>query len=98
MTPLDFLTLLWQFKPEELYVLLWTLPGKQSHWFRDIAAAAEFILKARGLNIYVGVGLSRADHGPALAAQTADLIGGEAFSCCRLASLAIQDSGDIPCP
>jgi hypothetical protein len=64
MTPLDFLSLLWQFKPEELYVLLWTLPDKRSHWYRDIAAAAEFVLKSRGLDVYVGVGLSRADHGP----------------------------------
>jgi hypothetical protein len=66
LTPLQFLNLLWQFKPEELYVLLWTLPDKRSHWFRDIAAAAEFVLKSRGMDVYVGVGLSRADHGPAL--------------------------------
>ncbi len=25
MTPLDFLKLLWQYKPEEQYVLMWTL-------------------------------------------------------------------------
>ena len=64
MTPLDFLNLLWELKPVELYILLWTLPDKRSHWFRDIAAAAEFVLKARGMDIYLGVGLSRADHGP----------------------------------
>ena len=32
MTPFDFLNLLWQTKPEELYVLIWTRQGKQSHW------------------------------------------------------------------
>jgi hypothetical protein len=64
MTPSDFLNLLWQCKPEELYVLLWTLPDKRSHWYRDMAAAAEFVLKSHGLNVYVGVGLSSADHGP----------------------------------
>ena len=65
MTPFDFLFLLWQFKPEELYVLLWTYPDRQSHWYRDIAAAAEFVLTCRGLDIYVGVGLSGAEYGPA---------------------------------
>jgi hypothetical protein len=25
MTPLNFLNLLWQFKPVEMYVLIWTL-------------------------------------------------------------------------
>lgn len=63
MTALEFLKLLWQFKPEGLYVLLWTLPDKQSHWYRDVAAAAEFVLKARELNVYVGVGLSSVDYG-----------------------------------
>ena len=28
MTPLDFLELLWQYKPEEQYILIWTLPGQ----------------------------------------------------------------------
>jgi len=56
MTPLTFLNLLWQFKPEELYVLIWTLQDKYSHWYRDVAAAAEFVLEARGLDLYVGVG------------------------------------------
>src|ERR1035437_2559016 len=64
MTPLNFLNLLWQFKPVEMYVLIWTLPDKGSHWYRDVAAATEFVLKARGLDVYVGVGLSKADHGP----------------------------------
>ncbi len=42
----------------------WTHPDRRSHWSRDIAAAAEFVLKARGLDVYVGVGLSKADRGP----------------------------------
>lgn len=75
MTPLDFLKLLWQFKPEELYVLLWTLPDKKSHWYRDIAAAAEFVLNARGLDVYVGVGLSSADHGPARRCGSGEIAG-----------------------
>ena len=75
MTPLDFLKLLWQFKPEELYVLLWTLPDKQSHWYRDIAAAAEFVSNARGLDVYVGVGLSRADYGPTRRCASGEIAG-----------------------
>ena len=75
MTPLDFLNLLWQFKPEELYILLWTHPDKQSHWYRDIAAAAEFVLKSRMLDVYVGVGLSMADHGPARRCVSAEIAG-----------------------
>lgn len=63
MTPADFLNLLWQFKPEELYVLLWTLQGKRSHWYRNLAVAAEFVRGAAGQDVYVGVGLSPRDYG-----------------------------------
>jgi hypothetical protein len=79
MTPLTFLNLLWQFKPEELYVLIWTLQDKYSHWYRDVAAAAEFVLKARGLDLYVGVGLSRADRGPAHRCVSDDVAGLSGF-------------------
>jgi len=79
MTPLNFLSQLWQFKPEELYVLFWTLPDKRSHWYRDIAAAAEFVLKSRGLDVYVGVGLSRADHGPTRRCASEEIAGISGF-------------------
>lgn len=65
MTPLDFLQQLWQEKPEDHYILIWSLPDKRSRWFREIAAAAEFIANANGRDVYVGVGLSEHDHGPA---------------------------------
>ncbi len=64
MTPDTFLDLLWQYKPEELYVLLWTLQDKRSHWFQDVKKAAEFAVATINRDVYVGVGLSRADHGP----------------------------------
>ncbi len=64
MTPLDFLTLLWQHKPADLYILIWSLEGKQSQWFQQVSTAADFVNKAHGKNIYVGVGLSRRDFGP----------------------------------
>jgi hypothetical protein len=79
MTPLDFLNLLWQFKPEQLYVLLWTHPDKRSHWYREIGAAAEFVLKSRGLDVYVGVGLSRADHGTARRCVSEEIAGISGF-------------------
>lgn len=63
MTPHAFLNLLWQDKPEDLYVLLWTLQDKRSHWFRDIRQAGDFAANANGHDVYVGVGLSKADHG-----------------------------------
>ena len=79
MMPLDFLNLLWQFKPEELYVLLWTLPDKGSHWYRDIAVAADFVLHSRSADVYVGVGLSRADHGPARRCASEEIAGISGF-------------------
>jgi hypothetical protein len=75
MTPLDFLNLLWQFKPEEMYVLIWTLPDKCSYWYRDVAAAAEFVLNVRGLDVYVGVGLSNADRGSGHRCTSDEVVG-----------------------
>jgi hypothetical protein len=64
MTPASFLDLLWGQKPDGLYLLIWARRGKQSHWFRDIARAADFIGRGAGHDTYVGVGLSERDHGP----------------------------------
>lgn len=79
MTPADFLNLLWQFKPKEMYVLIWTLHDKCSHWYCDVAAAAEFVVKAHGLDVYVGVGLSRADRGPTQRCVSDDVAGISGF-------------------
>jgi hypothetical protein len=59
MTPHAFLDLLWQHKPEDLYVLLWTLQDKRSHWFRDVGKAGDFAANVNGHDVYVGVGLSK---------------------------------------
>ena len=76
MTPREFLDLLWQHKPEELYILLWTLPEKRSHWFQDIAQAADFAAAAgRERDVYVGVGLSAADHGPVRRCASEEIAG-----------------------
>jgi hypothetical protein len=79
VTPADFLNLLWQFKPKEMYVLIWTLHDKCSHWYCDVAAAAEFVVKAHGLDVYVGVGLSRADRGPTQRCVSDDVAGISGF-------------------
>jgi len=62
VTPLEFLNLLWQGKPEESYVLIWALQGKQSHWFRSLPQAAES-LEPQQSDVYVGVGLAKQDYG-----------------------------------
>jgi hypothetical protein len=33
MSPHEFLNLLWQDKPEEQFILVWTHPDKKSRWF-----------------------------------------------------------------
>jgi hypothetical protein len=65
MTPREFLNLLWQYKPEEQYVLIWTAPNKQSHWFTDLETAGGFVANVTTLDVYVGLGLSHVDRGPA---------------------------------
>ena len=65
MTPAAFLHLLWQGKPDPLYVLIWVRQRRTSHWFRDVAAAADFVQKTGAhSDVYVGVGLSGRDYGP----------------------------------
>jgi hypothetical protein len=58
-----FLEALFAGKPDELYVLLWTLPEKRSHWFQDVEGAIKFAESLRERDLYVGVGLSGKDHG-----------------------------------
>ena len=75
MTPINFLNTLWQFKPEEQYILIWTLPDKRSHWFRDADAAGQFAAAAKGMDVYVGIGLSKADYGPARRCKSEEVSG-----------------------
>jgi hypothetical protein len=58
-----FLEALFAGKPDELYLLLWTLPEKRSHWFQDIEDAIKFAESRRERDLYVGVGLSGKDYG-----------------------------------
>jgi len=62
---LDFLSALFRDKPDNLYVLLWTLPDKLSSWHRDLERlAADAVRLAQTQNVYIGVGLSAKDYGP----------------------------------
>ncbi|MCC6366885.1 MAG: hypothetical protein IT165_25465 [Bryobacterales bacterium] len=76
MTPLEFLTQLWQHKPEEHFVLIWTTPEKRSRWFTDISAAADYVTSINGdRDVYVGVGLSKADYGPTRRCKSDEISG-----------------------
>ena len=76
MTPLEFLAHLWQDKPEEQFVLVWTHPEKRSRWFTKIDAAAEYIAAVNGgKDVYVGVGLAGKDYGPAHRCASEEITG-----------------------
>jgi len=65
MTPLEFLNGLWQYKPEDQYILIWTAPDRRSRWFTSVSAAAEYVAGINGgRDVYVGVGLAGKDYGP----------------------------------
>jgi hypothetical protein len=63
-SPRWFLNELFAGKPEELYMLVWTLPDKRSRWFNKVDAAAAAVEALTGRDVYVGVGLARRDYGP----------------------------------
>jgi putative DNA primase/helicase len=58
-----FLEALFTGKPDEMYILLWTLPEKRSQWFRDVESAVQFAQSMHQHDLYVGVGLSGEDRG-----------------------------------
>src|SRR5260370_3711535 len=58
-----FLEALFAGKPDELHLLLWTLPEKQSSWFQSVEHAIQFAESMRQHDLYVGVGLSVQDYG-----------------------------------
>jgi hypothetical protein len=73
-----FLESLFAGKPDGLYILLWKLPEKKSHWFRCVDEAVRYTESCREHDIYVGVGLSTKDQGPkrrCLSEEVAGLVG-----------------------
>ena len=73
--PRWFIHELFDGKPEELYLLLWTLADKRSRWFRDIDAAASAAEALAAQDVYVGVGLSPRDYGPAQRCPSEEIAG-----------------------
>jgi hypothetical protein len=59
-----FLESLFAGKPDELHLLLWTLPEKHSNWFQNVESAIQFAESMRQHDLYVGVGFSGQDYGP----------------------------------
>src|SRR3990172_1554472 len=63
------------FKPEDFYILIWTLPHKNSRWFRSPLEAERYAVGMQDRDVYVGVGLSPKDFGPNLRCPTKDIAG-----------------------
>src|SRR5580658_9034612 len=59
-----FLEALFAGKPKDLHLLIWTLPEKESRWFRDVEDAIRCAEAFHGQDLYVGLGLAEQDYGP----------------------------------
>lgn len=71
-----FLHALFGDKPENLYVLLWTLQDKRSRWFTDLGAlATEARMLAETHDVYIGVGLASKDYGATHRAPASEIAG-----------------------
>jgi hypothetical protein len=70
-----FLEALFAGKPDESHLLLWTLPEKRSHWFQSVDGAIQLAESMRGHDLYIGVGLSGQEYGPARRCQSNDVVG-----------------------
>jgi hypothetical protein len=70
-----FLHALWDGKPDEHYILLWTLADKRSAWFQKIDAAAAYVAAQGAADIYTGVGLAPQDYGPDQRCKSEDIAG-----------------------
>ncbi|MCZ2079680.1 MAG: hypothetical protein LC130_32320 [Bryobacterales bacterium] len=82
MTPLEFLNQLWQYKPDDQYILIWTLPDKRSRWFTSIPDAAEYVAGVNGSkDVYVGLGLAGKDYGPMRRCVSGEVTGIAAIGC-----------------
>jgi putative DNA primase/helicase len=70
-----FLEALFSGKPDELFLLIWTLPEKESKWFRDIDDAVRCAESLAARDAYVGVGFSRRDYGPTRRCECSEIAG-----------------------
>lgn len=75
-----FLTGLFGTKNDDDHILIWTKdktgPGKRSHWFTDVTAAAAIVSTpaAAGRNVYVGAGLADTSYGPTKRAVETNIV------------------------
>jgi hypothetical protein len=60
----QFLDALFAGKESDEHVLIWLLDGRRSAWFKDTDAATAYVQANRARDVYLGVALSPADHGP----------------------------------
>jgi hypothetical protein len=73
-----FLEALFGRKPDDLYLLFWTLPEKESRWFRDVEGAIRCAGLLSDHDLYVGIGLAGRDYGPkqrCLSTEIAGIVG-----------------------
>lgn len=68
----QFLNALFGQKDDHEFILIWTLDGRRSAWFQDLAKAAAWVRASAGRDVYVGMALSPADHGPYLRLKIED--------------------------
>src|SRR5580704_5215554 len=59
-----FLEALFAGKPDDQYILIWTLADKKSYWFQKVDDAIRFVESLGTQDVYVGTGLSARDLGP----------------------------------
>src|ERR1035437_8898838 len=71
----QFLEALFAGKPDDLYLLLWTLPEKRSRWFQNVEGAIQFAASLHDRDLYVGVGLSGQDEGSTRRCQSNEVAG-----------------------
>ena len=61
----EFFHSLWEGKPDECHILVWSLPGKHSAWFTSIDDAASCAMRVgESGDVYVGAGVAPTDYGP----------------------------------
>jgi hypothetical protein len=58
-----FLQALFGLKPDDLYILIWTLKNHSSRWFDDLETAEKYVETCVKQDTYIGVGLSPTDNG-----------------------------------
>lgn len=73
---LEFFRTLYEHKPEDAYVNIWTLPDKKSLFQRKLEYAANYaVRRSEECDVYFGVGLSDVSYGEKARVKAAKVIG-----------------------